>query len=54
MLPFTREAFVAVFADYNAAVWPVQVLAYGLGLVMLVALMRPSRAGDRAVGLASR
>ena len=27
MLPFTREQFVEIFARYNAAVWPSQVVA---------------------------
>ena len=52
MLPFTREQFVAVFAAYNPAVWPAQVVAYLLALVVVAALLRPSRAGDRVVGAA--
>lgn len=50
MLPFTREQFVAVFADYNTGVWPVQVLAYVLGLAMVVVLLRRLRASDRVIG----
>lgn len=50
MLPFTREQFVAVFADYNLAVWPAQSLAYLLGLGMVILLFRRSRAGDRIIG----
>jgi Family of unknown function (DUF6064) len=46
MLPFTPEQFFAVFADYNVAIWPVQVAAYAIGLVMAVALLRPSRSSD--------
>lgn len=49
MLPFTREQFTAVFADYNAAVWPAQVVAYVLGLAMVAAVLRPSPAGHRLV-----
>lgn len=49
MLPFTREQFVAVFAEYNAGIWPVQVLAYLLGLSMVLLLLRPSPAGSRAI-----
>lgn len=49
MLPFTREQFITVFADYNAAVWPVQVVAYGLGGLMVAAVLRPSPAGNRMV-----
>jgi len=50
MLPFTREQFVAVFAEYNAGIWPAQLLAYLLGLTMAVLLLRPSRAGSRVIG----
>jgi Family of unknown function (DUF6064) len=49
MLPFTREQFLGVFADYNTAIWPAQVLAYVLGLVVVAALLRPSPLGHRAV-----
>jgi Family of unknown function (DUF6064) len=49
MLPFTREQFLGVFADYNTAVWPVQILAYVLGLAVVVALLRPSSLGHRFV-----
>ena len=54
MLPFTREQFFDVFAAYNRAVWPAQVLAGVLGLALLALLLRPSRAADRliAAGLA--
>ena len=50
MLPFTPEQFFAVFADYNVAVWPVQAVAYAIGLVMAVALLRPSRSSDLTLG----
>lgn len=55
MLPFTREQFVAVFAQYNSDIWPAQVLAYLLGLAMVALLLRPSRTGSRVivVGLAA-
>lgn len=49
MLPFTREQFLGVFADYNTAVWPVQVLAYVIGLAVVAALLRPSPLGRRFV-----
>jgi hypothetical protein len=42
-LPFTREQFVAVFADYNNALWPMQLVAYLLGAIMLVVLVRAPR-----------
>lgn len=49
MLPFTREQFFGVFAAYNTAVWPVQVVAYLLGLAVVAALLRPAPLGDRLV-----
>jgi hypothetical protein len=49
MLPFTREQFLGVFADYNTAVWPVQIVAYLLGLAVVVAILRPSLPGHRFV-----
>lgn len=47
MLPFTRDQFLTVFAEYNAAIWPAQILAYGLGAVAILALAR------RRAGMAS-
>jgi hypothetical protein len=54
MLPFTHEQFRAVFAAYNAAVWPAQVLAYVLGGAMVAALLRrwPGSGRFAAAGLA--
>jgi len=40
MLPFTREQFFAIFLEYNNAVWPASILAYGLGILALVAVLR--------------
>jgi hypothetical protein len=50
MLPFTPEQFFAVFADYNGAVWPTQAVAYAIGLLMAMALLRPSRSSDLTLG----
>jgi hypothetical protein len=50
MLPFTRDQFLTVFADYNLAVWPAQVAAYLLGAGIVFALLRPSRRADGIVG----
>jgi hypothetical protein len=49
MLPFTREQFFGVFAEYNAAIWPVQIAAYVLGLAIVIALLRPTARGNRLV-----
>jgi hypothetical protein len=50
MLPFTHDQFIAVFAGYNAAVWPAQVFAYALLVAMLATIFRASRAGNRFIG----
>jgi hypothetical protein len=39
-LPFTVEEFFAVFARYNAAVWPAQAVAYALGVAAFAAAWR--------------
>lgn len=50
MLPFTHDQFLAVFGSYNSAVFPVQVIAYLLGLCMIALLFR---AGPNTSRLAS-
>lgn len=47
MLPFTREQFLEAFAAYNDAVWPLQPLAYVLGLIALVSLVQRSELNQR-------
>lgn len=42
MLPFTREQFFQVFLEYNNAVWPASLVAYGFAIAALVAVLRPS------------
>lgn len=37
-MPFTLEQFLGVFAAYNAAIWPAQIIAAVLGLVAVAAL----------------
>jgi hypothetical protein len=39
MLPFTREQFFEVFAAYNQAIWPAQVVAYLLAGACLLAVL---------------
>jgi hypothetical protein len=50
LLPFTPGQFLAVFAAYNRAVWPAQIVAYLLGLGMVPALLRPTRQSNWMVG----
>jgi hypothetical protein len=40
MLPFTHEAFIAVFRVYNTAIWPAQIVAYLLGGTILLLVLR--------------
>jgi hypothetical protein len=49
-MPFNPQQFLAVFAAYNAAVWPAQVIAYALGLAIVFVLWRPVPMGQRAIG----
>lgn len=48
-LPFTTEQFFQVFASYNTAIWPAQILAYLVALVALALSLRRSRWGGRIV-----
>ncbi|MDX1432152.1 MAG: DUF6064 family protein [Gammaproteobacteria bacterium] len=52
MLPFTTEVFFSVFEQYNLDIWPAQLVAYVLGLAMLVHVFKPIRHGDRLVSAA--
>jgi hypothetical protein len=55
MLPFTQAQFIDVFARYNLDVWPIQALAYLLGIAMVLTILRPSADIGRwvAAGLAA-
>ena len=47
MLPLTREEFLIVFANYNAAIWPAQAIAYALGAIALWALVHRAEVYQR-------
>lgn len=49
-LPFDREQFMAMFATYNEAIFPAQVLAYALAVLTLWFCFRPARASDKVIG----
>jgi hypothetical protein len=40
MLPFTQQQFFQVLAEYNDAIWPAQVVAYALAVLMLLAALQ--------------
>lgn len=48
-LPFTAEQFFAVFVTYNAAIWPMQIVAYILGFLAVSALRWRSVFGMRLI-----
>lgn len=49
-LPFTTEQFLGVFELYNQAIWPLQIVAYVLGLVAVALALRPAGHTDRIIG----
>ncbi|MBI4501217.1 MAG: hypothetical protein HY700_08655 [Gemmatimonadetes bacterium] len=53
-LPFTVDQFLGVFASYNRAVWPAQVLLYGIGWLLAIVAYRGRAGAPRwiAFGLA--
>jgi hypothetical protein len=51
-LPFSRTQFLEVFANYNTAIWPFQILAAALGVVAIALLFwRPSWADRMIAGI---
>lgn len=49
ILPFSSAEFLQVFAAYNAAIWPMQFVAAGLGVLAVMLLVRRSKWADRAI-----
>jgi hypothetical protein len=49
-LPFTPEQFVGVFQQYNLAIWPMQVVAYVLGVAAVALALRPMRYSGQIIG----
>lgn len=50
MIPFSPEVFFALFEAYNLAIWPAQLVAYGLGLLVLALVLKPSGPGSALIG----
>lgn len=51
-LPFTIEEFLKVFHHHNVAIWPAQIIALAIGLVILATLF-VRRDGSRRVAMAA-
>jgi len=49
MLPFTTEQFLDTFGRYNQAIWPLQIVAYALGVLAVFLALRPGRWSSRLV-----
>ena len=49
MLLFTPEVFFSMVARYNAAIWPLQLVALVLGMLAVALTLRAGRWHDRAV-----
>jgi hypothetical protein len=50
VLPFGQDAFFALFEQYNYAIWPAQIVAYGLALAALALAARPVVGAGRMIG----
>jgi hypothetical protein len=50
-LPFTLQEFLRVFAAYNLAVWPAVLVAYVLGALAIIFVLRPSALHSRLVAV---
>lgn len=46
-LPFTKDQFLRIFASYNSAIEPFQLVFYALGLGCVLILAAQARAGNR-------
>lgn len=49
MLPFTREQFLGVFAAYNSAIWPAEIVAYLIAAAMLWLVFQHPGSANRLV-----
>ena len=49
MLPFTPDQFLAIFVNYNQAIWPSQIGAYLLGGIAVALLFWKRPAGDQVI-----
>jgi hypothetical protein len=49
MLPFTVEDLLGVFETYNLAIWPMQVVAYLLGIAAVLLVVRKTALSSRII-----
>jgi hypothetical protein len=48
-VPFTVEQFMGVFQSYNQGIWPLQIVAYFLGIAAVVLALRRARYSDQVI-----
>jgi hypothetical protein len=48
-ISFTLDELLEVFASYNTAIWPMQLVAYGLGVVALIFAVRGTSYSSKVV-----
>jgi hypothetical protein len=51
-LPFTSDVYFSLFETYNRAIWPAQVVAYALGIAVLLLALRPVAEDGGRIALA--
>lgn len=52
MLPFTIEQFLQIFERYNQAIWPMQIVAYILGIAVLFFAAKQTRYSAQIISAA--
>lgn len=50
-LPFTKAQFLGVFAAYNEAIWPAQIVFYALGIAFVILTLARRPPGGRPASL---
>ena len=50
-LPFSPQQFLTVFRDYNTAIWPIQIVAYLLGLVAVRLAITSGRGASQILSI---
>ncbi|MBD3285662.1 hypothetical protein GF359_04315 [candidate division WOR-3 bacterium] len=49
VIPFSTEQFLEVFKTYNLGIWPMQIIAYAIGLAAIIFAIRRTVFSDRLV-----
>ena len=50
-IPFTSEQFLEVFKQYNEAVFPMHILFYLLGFIIIYSTIKPNQKSNRFINL---